>query len=433
MPTQTFQNVAIGVTLLLVCSAAPADNAAPNLVEHSKVLTADELAAWVLERNPGIVAIEATAEAAAFRIEPAGSLDDPIVSYALAPQTAGGNQSLNQRFDFKQKIPWPGTLAARERAAQHEANAAEFDIDLLRLRVVAQTKAAYAEWQFVHSAIEIHHSTQNLLDELVSNAETRYATGRALKQDVLQGEVEQTNLEKHLFSLIRLEATMKARINALLNRAPNEPLPPAGGLPEVSELYALEDMRRMAIARHPELAQLEARISASESRITLAEKAFYPDLELGVGYNRLWDAADKRTTIGVSVNIPFNRSKRRSELGRAQAERRSAEWTLIERRAALLADLTKAHAEVVEAKSSVGLLHDRLLPLSAEYLEAAIADYQSGIGAFLNVITAEQRALDTELALARARSDYARRVAELERWVGGPVDATATSTSGVQQ
>ena len=95
--------------------------------------------------------------------------------------------------------------------------------------------------------------------------------------------------------------------------------------------------------------------------------------------------------------------------------------------------IANAHAEVAEAKASVDLLNGRLLPLSAEYLEAAIADYQSGIGAFLNVITAEQRALDTELALARARSDYARRVAELERWVGGPVDATETSTSGAQQ
>ncbi len=433
MPTQAFRNVAISVTLVLICSAAPADHAAPHLVEHAEVLNADGLAAWVLERNPGIIAIKATAEAAAFRIEPAGSLDDPIMSYALAPLTVGGNRSLNQRFDLKQKIPWPGTLAARESAAQHEANAAELDIDRLRLRVVAQAKAAYAEWHFVHSAIQIHHSTQNLLDELISTAETRYAAGRALKQDVLQGEVEQTNLEKHLFGLIRLEATVKARINALLNRAPSEPLPPSGGLPEVTELYALESMQRLAMAQHPELAQLETRISASESRITLAEKAFYPDLQLGVGYNRLWDATEKRTTIGVSINIPFNRSKRRSELGRAQAERRSAEWTLIERRAGLLADLANAHAEVVEAKSSVDLIHDRLLPLSAEYLEAAIADYQSGIGAFLNVITAEQRALDTELALARARSDYARRVAELERWVGGPVDATATSTSGTQQ
>ena len=69
----------------------------------------------------------------------------------------------------------------------------------------------------------------------------------------------------------------------------------------------------------------------------------------------------------------------------------------------------------------------------AEYLEAAIADYQSGTGGFLNVITAEQRALSTELALARARADSARRLAELERWVGGSVDAAVIPTSGEQQ
>ena len=87
----------------------------------------------------------------------------------------------------------------------------------------------------------------------------------------------------------------------------------------------------------------------------------------------------------------------------------------------------------MEAQSSVALFRDQLVPLSAEYLEAAIADYQSGSGAFLNVITAEQRALSTELALARARADYARRLAELERWVGGAFDAAAILTSGEQQ
>ena len=99
----------------------------------------------------------------------------------------------------------------------------------------------------------------------------------------------------------------------------------------------------------------------------------------------------------------------------------------------MLADLAQARAEVSETQASVTLYQDQLLPLAAEYLEAAVADYQSGKGTFLNVITAEQRKLSTELALARARADYARRLAELERWVGGPIDAVQPISSGVQQ
>ena len=401
--------------------------------EYPETLTAEVLSTWVLEANPGLSAIQAAAESAAFRVVPAGSLDDPMLSYGVAPLTSGADRGLNQRIDFSQKIPWPGTLAAREAAARYEAVVADRDVDALRLQVVAQSKAAYAEWRFVQSALEIHHATQALLEELIATAETRYAAGRALKQDVLQAEVERRGLDNQLLKLLRLKASVQARINALLNRDPKTPLPPAAPISLSASPPALKVLQNMALAQHPDLSRLDARISSSASRITLAEKAFYPDFQVGVGYNSLWDNADKRPIFGVSINVPLDRSKRRSELGRAQAEKRRAEWSLIERRADLLADLAQARAEVIEAQASVTLYQDELVPLASEYLEAAVADYQSGTGAFLNVITAEQRTLSTELALARARADYARRRAELERWVGGSFDTANRRLIGEQQ
>jgi outer membrane protein TolC len=423
--------VAIGLALAFMGGAAAA--AQGSAAEHAERLTAESLAAWILDANPGLAAIEAAAEAAAFRIDPAGSLDDPMLRYGVAPLTADADQGLNQRVDLNQKIPWPGTLAARAAAARYEAVAADRDVDALRLRVIEQAKAAWAEWRFVHSALNIHHATQGLLDELIATTETRYAAGRAQKQDVLQAEVERTDLDNRLLRFSRLKATVQARINALLNRSPNAPLPPADPMALPAGLPGLDRLQSQALDRHPELARLDARISASESRITLAEKAFYPEFQVGVGYNSLWDNPDKRPILGVSVNIPLDRSKRRSDLNRAEADKRQAEWLLMKRRAELLADLAEAHAKVVEAHSSVILHRDQLVPLAAEYLEAAVADYQSGNGVFLNVITAEQRTLSVDLALARARADYARSLAELERWVGGPVAPAATTPTGEQQ
>ena len=61
-------------------------------------LSADRLVAMVLQENPGIAELSAAAEAAAFRVEPAGSLDDPVFSYAFAPRTFGREgQGLNHR------------------------------------------------------------------------------------------------------------------------------------------------------------------------------------------------------------------------------------------------------------------------------------------------------------------------------------------------
>lgn len=423
-----------GLGALLTLAAAPAwSEAAPSVAANVDVLTAETLARWVVDANPGLDAVEAAAESAAFRIEPAGSLDDPMLSYGVAPLTAGADRSLNQRVEISQKIPWPGTLAARESAARYEAAAADREVDALRLAIIAQAKAAYAEWRFVDEALSVNQATRSLLDDLIAVAETRYAAGRALKQDVLQAEVERADLDNQALRLQQQQSAVKARINAMLNRAPDAVLPDAAPIRLQPKPPVLADLQQMALSQHPDLARLNAQIATSRSRVTLAEKAFFPDFQIGVGYNSLWDEVDKRPVLGVSINIPLYRDKRRSELDRALADRRRAEHALSERRADLLADLAEARAQVLEMHDAVAIYADRLVPLAEEYLEAAIADYRSGAGPFLNVITAEQRKLDTDLAHARARADYQRRIAELERWTGGQLHASPQMPAGVRR
>ncbi len=58
------------------------------------------------------------------------------------------------------------------------------------------------------------------------------------------------------------------------------------------------------------------------------------------------------------------------------------------------------------------------MPLSRDALDVALSEYGSGRGGFLEVLTAEQHQLDTELGLARAQSEYFDRWAELERLSG---------------
>lgn len=430
----TPRSVTLGA-LILVTWTSWAGAAAPtaSVADETTIqgpITEAELVEQVLKANPGLASLRAAAEAATYRIQPAGSLDDPMLSYGTAPRTAGAGR-LNQRVEFSQRIPWPGTLDAREAVARYEAAAAEEDVESLKLEVIAQARSAHAQWRFVHQALAIHHETQALLEELIATAETRYAAGRALRQDVLQAEVERSDLDNEELRLRQLQTTVQARINALLNRPPDAPLPLAAPMGPPAAPPAYETVKRLALLRHPELERLDARVSANQSRAELAEKAFYPDFQVGIGYNSLWDDPDKRPILGLTINVPLDRGKRRAELDAARAETSEAQWALTERRAKLLADLAQARAEVVEARQSVQLYENELVPLAAEYLNAALADYQSGTGAFLNVITAEQRKLATDLALARTRADYAARLAELQRAAGLLPGHAETESSGV--
>tara|TARA_R110002049_G_C9178700_1_gene563495 strand:- start:12440 stop:13762 length:1323 start_codon:yes stop_codon:yes gene_type:complete len=400
---------------------------------HNDSFTADGLVKQVLARNPGIEALSAIEEAAKYDILPARSLDDPTFSYGFAPKTldADNGRGLNQKIELSQKIPWPGTLAAREEAARQEVNVAHEDVKELRLRLVALTKSAYAEWYFVDRALEIHASTSTLLEELRSVAETRYAAGRALQQDVLQAEVEQRNLDRHGLELKRIKSSIQAQINTLLNLEPNSPLLPAANLSIQQPLPPLAILEQKAIDLHPELRRISAQVAANSAQITLAEKEFYPDLQLFAGYNGLWDAQDKRPIIGVSINVPFDRSKRKAALSKVKANERSLQMQLINQRTQLLGELAKTYAEAIESVQAIELYENSLIPLANEYFSAALADYESGTGSFLSVITAEQKKLITEEALERNRANYYSQIAELERWTGTQFDASMAVWQGV--
>lgn len=410
-----------------VLGAAPsAAQQAPEASAFGPTLTGTALVDRVLERNAGLAAVEAAAEAAAYRIEPAGSRDDPMLSIAAAPRSS------EQNIEFSQRLPWPGTLSAREAAARHAASAAETSVDAQRLALAAAAKQAYAEWYFVARGLEIHREVQALLEQIIATAEARYAAGRALRQDVLQAEVERAELETEALRLRRQQTAARARINGLLNRAPDAPLPPAAGIEIVRPALDARALERLALERHPELERIDAEIAAASSRVTVARKGFFPDFRIRAGYNTLWADADKRPMLGVSISIPLDRGKREAELDRAQAERRRAESTRSNERARLLADVARTRAEVVELVESVAVYEDELLPLAEAYLDAALTDYRSGTGAFVNVVAAEQRLLNTELGLERSRADYVRRLAELERLTGGPLEA-APGVQGDEQ
>ena len=407
---------------------------ASQLVAGQESFTADQLVSWVWKYNPGVAERSAAADVAVHQIDPAGSLEDPEFSYNFAPRTSGSaGQGLNERIEFAQRIPWPGTLKARETAATHRANAVRESEHNLLLELAAAARAAFAEHYFVQQAVAIHHNGHELLNALNSVAEARYIAGRASQQDVLQVELELAKLDRHLLMLTRMEASATADINGLLNREPSLPLPRAQVMLDDHVLPALKDLQQLALDAHPELKRLDAKVAADTAEVTLAEKAFYPDFRFAAGYNSLWDEVDKRSIVGLSINIPLSQSKRREKLLGAKASVRQSQSQRDNEATQLLAELARAYAAVVEAIESIALHEQTLLPRAVEFLDVAVSDYQSGTGGFFAVIIAEQQKLQIEEDLERSRADAIRRFAELDLWAGGTLQLQESMVEGAQQ
>ncbi|MGR8979866.1 MAG: TolC family protein [Gammaproteobacteria bacterium] len=406
--------------LVLALSQTTSSLAAEAIFDkHDDLLSSTQLVAAVLAANPQLEVVRAIRQALVNRIEQESALDDPMLVYSMAPQTIGDQQNdFSQSTEISQKIPWPGKLRLRGEAAGFEADAANENIAALRLVLSATAKSLFADWYYLHQAIEINRINQSLLAEFRDIAVTRYSTGLASKQDALRAEVEIALLEHQAIVLERERRTILARLNTLLNRLPDEPIPPPSKLTEIGSLPDAKSLHVSALLARPELKELAARIQASKAQAELANKNFYPDLNLSAGYNSFWGINEQRFIVGVGINLPLDQDKRRAAENEARARMKQAEWNNIDQIAKIREEVRIAYDRIDESIHVFQLYQNKLLPLADETLEAAKADYQAGRGDFLTLISSEKNRMQTQLQTEQALADMHRHLAELERAVG---------------
>ncbi len=393
-------------------------------VASVEALSSSQLVAEVLQANPRLEVAQATWQASVASIEQQSALDDPQFQYSFAPLTVNsqkaGDQNLNfgQRFEISQRIPFPGKLHLRGKIAEYQAKTRQQDITTLQLLLATEAKSLFADWYFIHQAITINKTNQILLAEFRDIAETRYSTGLTSKQDVLRAEVEQVLLQHQAIALQRQHKTILAQLNTLLNRPVETSLPLPIKLAEINELPDFEQLQNKAMLSRPELKSSMANINVHITRTELTALDYYPDFKLSAGYNSFWDNEDKRFTLGASINIPLDQSKRRAAEQEAKANTQQAHWQKIDLEAEIRKELSIAYAYVEESQHVLRLYRQQLSPLAAENMAAAKADYQSGKGDFLTLISSEKNALQTQLQTEQALAEVHRRFAALEQAAG---------------
>jgi len=386
-------------------------------------LTAAAFSEAVLSHNASLEAMRQATVAAIAKTKSAGALDDATLSVSVAPRTIGASTGTSGDIEVSQPLPWWGTLDTRRQVADAEAEAADRDVAALGLRLAALARGAFSDWVYVHRALGINSTNLALLDALRSSARIRYSNAQAPQEDVLQADVQRAMLKQQRLEWESRLTTVRARMNALLDRPPQSAIPDPAELPEPVRLPAEEFLAERAAA-HPQLGRLAAEERAAAAKERLAGKERYPKFGVRAGYNNMWSDPEMRPMVGLSITIPLDQEKYRAAIDAARAEARRAASSLEDERASLLADLASAYASTREAEQSLALYRDELVPLARNTLEVARSEYGTGRGDFLNVLTAEQRRLETELGLARMQSDYYQRLAELDRLSGGGLLST---------
>lgn len=391
-----------------------------------------QLLGEVVGRNRTIQAARSAWLAAAERYPQARALDDPVLMSMLAPASlnsgianAPGN-SAGYLVGGSQTLPWFGKRQLRGEAALAEGNAARWSAEDARLAIVEAASLAYYDYYLVRQELLLNFQNSAKLREFREIAARKYEANIAPQQDVLQADVELAELARRHIELERMQRVATARINALMHRPPDAPLPPAPGtLYAAPGLPSAGELRAIAISRRPDLAALGAKVRAQQSRLALANKEFMPDFEVYGRYDNFWSQPSLRGQVGVNMNVPMYRDKRYAAVHEAQWRLNQSRAEYEQRIDDINREVQTAYERYDEAQQTVGLYTEQILPAARKNVDSAFAAYESGRGDFLRLVAAQRQLIGLLERHQQAIADYHRRRAELERVVGAPLEGQA--------
>lgn len=390
-------------------------------------LSLPQLMGEVQARNPSLQAMFYAWRAAAQRYPQVVRLDDPMFMAMMAPASFDSNQ-VNPGYTLQgaQKLPWFGKLQTRGQGAQAEASAAFQDVQDARLVIDVVARLAFYDYYLAERQLQINEQNRQAAQEFRDSAQVKYENNQVTQLDVIQADVELADLRRRQIELERMRRVAVARINTLLLRAADGPLPPSPqSLPPEAELPGADALRQMALARRPDLAAIAARVRAEGAAVDLALLQYYPDVEFFGRYDAFWQESELQASAGMNLNVPIYRRRLNAAVSEAQfrLSQRRAEYR--QRVLDIQYEVQSAYEQVEEARQTVELYHANYLPLAEQNLALARADYDVGKGTYLNLVMAQRQLFSVREQHEQALADYHRRMAELERVVGGPLPNAA--------
>jgi len=394
--------------------------------------TLAELLQEALEKNPDLVALRAQVDVVKQRPAQERFLNAPMAEAQIWqwPFNSINPADTNMyMFMVTQELPGRGKRQLRAAVADKDVALAESDIAVRARDVVNQVKQAYASLFIARKAIQVHLDNVDLLRQIADVSQAKYTTGRISQQDVLKPVVELSRLHTDIIRFDEQAKLATARLNVLLNRAPETPIGPLVEPQEQTILPATADLQRLAIERQPELQRVRLEVERAEAELASVRGDYKPDFTVQGGYMlmpRMTDAWMGR--IGITwPKAPWSRGKIDARVAEQTAAIQTAKARTQAAENMVRLAVQEAYVRATSAQDRAVLLRTTILPQSQQTLEVSRVAYQTDRADFQALIDNQRVLLDVNLDYFRALSDFTQALADLERAIGTDLPSGTTA------
>ncbi|MGH7695124.1 MAG: TolC family protein [Gemmatimonadaceae bacterium] len=414
--------------LALVLSAAPAsgqDSLSSRPVLPRNALVLGDLYADVQRSSPRLEAARALVRAAEARIPASKLPPDPQLQLGFMNYTVPGLRPMDPlglaQLQLMQMVPVAGKLGLSGRVSTAQAGAQRERANDVSWELRSQAAMAFYELYQTEQRLVVMRETLRLLQDLQRTAEAMYRVGEGRQADVLRAQVEIARMTEDTLRMQTMRTSMQARLNALLNRAPNaevaEPLLPAfpDSLPTADALTSAAESNR------PMVKAGERELEAADNSARLARREMWPDLALGIQYGQRSAemGVERMGSLMIGASVPIFASQRQLRMREeASAMQAMARADLATMRADTRGRVVEAYANLTRARNLIRLYRNTVLPQAEATVTSSLAAYRVGSVDFMTALDNRMKVNEYRQELLTLEAEEGTAWAELEMLLG---------------
>ncbi|MHA4870267.1 efflux transporter outer membrane subunit [Duganella sp. PWIR1] len=368
------------------------------------------------------------------RVDATASADRELYSaHSTVPAPLAGN------YAWKNTAALSGSYDLDLWGRNRDALAAALD-DVHMAAAESQMARLTLETSIVRAYIQLAltHTLQDSVTENLAQRERILEITRRRKAAGLASEIDVTSIETTLPAGRREHeqygasiALLRNQLAALIGKGPGDGetiARPMLALSADAQAVLPANLPAELLGRRPDIVAQRWRVEAASSRIEVAKKDFYPNVNLAafvgmqsLGFSHFLDASSHTRGITPAISLPlFEGGRLRSQLGNQTAMYDGA----VEQYNATVVQAMSDVANAVVTMESVkrqDVLAQAALKSARRQQQLAERAYQSGLTDTLNVINAQLALLNEQQQMAQVASKQLENFALLMSALGGGI------------
>lgn len=202
--------------------------------------------------------------------------------YATTSVQTGGTGDFTLPVDLNYEIDLWGSIRRGVTAAREQAEAADADLESVRLSLHAELALDYFALRTADAQMRLLRNTVDAYRQALQLTQDRYRGGLAPRSDVSQAQTQLDEAQVQLTDLHVRRAQYEHAISVLIGEPPAKLTLPAMPLnihgPKPPQIPGM--VPATLLQRRPDIAAAERRMAAANEEIGIAEAAYFPTLSL---------------------------------------------------------------------------------------------------------------------------------------------------------